>query len=239
MVSTVSRTRTWPSSRIPRASWPSSATWPRTRTSRTWPTTPSRTRRPAHLRGVGDRATFEHIEPERVGNTPQHPDLRAGRQGYIRRRAKELGYSVDRERGLWTAYCAGSRNASTAATTTSSRRLLRTAASQRTGHDPALLPPGELPSHRGEARERRVTTEATIKVHVNGDRIIQTPRATGLSTLWTRRCGWQSSANTPASARSTWRTTACASWTRTGVRPRSLACCWTPRTAARPGAVWA
>jgi 2-isopropylmalate synthase len=134
-----------------------------------------------HISAVSaDRATFEHIEPERVGNTPHILVSELAGKGTIRRRAKELGYSIERERGLVDRVLRRlkereHRGYHYEAADASFELLLR----NELGMTPRFF---RLESFRIIVEKREngaVTTEATIKVHVNGDRLIQTAEGNG------------------------------------------------------------
>ncbi|NLT34360.1 MAG: citramalate synthase [Gaiellales bacterium] len=127
-----------------------------------------------------DRSTFEHIRPEQVGNTPRILLSELSGRGAIRQRARELGYSLDEQRRL------------------EERILRRLKKMEHKGYhyeaaDASfeLLMRDELGVRREfftlesfrlivEKREHgEVTTEATIKIHINGERIIQTAEGNG------------------------------------------------------------
>jgi 2-isopropylmalate synthase len=127
-----------------------------------------------------DRSTFEHIRPELVGNTPHILVSELAGKGTIRQRARELGFTLDDERRL------------------EDRILRRVKKMEHQGYhyeaaDASfeLLMRAELgipteffklESFRIIVEKREngaVMTEATIKLHINGDRIIQTAEGNG------------------------------------------------------------
>lgn len=127
-----------------------------------------------------DRTTFEHIQPELVGNTPHILVSELAGKGTIRQRARELGYSLDEQRKL------------------EDRILRRVKKMEHKGYhyeaaDASfeLLMRDELGMRREfftlesfriiveKRADGEVTTEATIKVHINGDRIISTAEGNG------------------------------------------------------------
>lgn len=127
-----------------------------------------------------DRSTFEHIRPELVGNTYHILVSELAGKGTIRQRARELGYSLDDQRKL------------------EERILRRVKRMEHKGYhyeaaDASfeLLMRDELGLRREfftlesfriivEKREDgAVTTEATIKLYVDGQRIISTAEGNG------------------------------------------------------------
>jgi len=134
-----------------------------------------------HVAGVAvDPRTFEHVLPERVGNVPHILVSELSGKGTIRQRVEELGYTLDDEGEL------------------AERVLRRLKQKEHEGYHyeaadasfellllDELGRPAEffrLESFRIIVEKRAdgaVMTEATIKVHVNGDRIIQTAEGNG------------------------------------------------------------
>ena len=127
-----------------------------------------------------DHSTFEHVRPELVGNTPHILVSELAGKGTIRQRARELGYSLDDQRML-------------------EERILRHL--KRMEHHGyqyeaadasfELLMRDELGLRRqffalesfriivDKREDGAVVTEATIKVRINGDRIISTAEGNG------------------------------------------------------------
>ncbi|MCJ7796711.1 MAG: citramalate synthase, partial [Thermoleophilia bacterium] len=134
-----------------------------------------------HAAGVAvDPRTFEHIVPESVGNVPHILVSELSGKGTIRQRMEELGYAPEGEGEL------------------AERVLRRLKQKEHEGYHyeaadasfellllDELGRPAEffrLESFRIIVEKRAdgaVMTEATIKVHVNGDRIIQTAEGNG------------------------------------------------------------
>ncbi len=134
-----------------------------------------------HVAGVAvDPRTFEHIVPERVGNVPHILVSELSGKGTIRQRMEELGYAPGEEGAV------------------AERVLRRLKQKEHEGYHyeaadasfellllDELGRPAEffrLESFRIIVEKRAdgaVMTEATIKVHVNGDRIIQTAEGNG------------------------------------------------------------
>jgi 2-isopropylmalate synthase len=134
-----------------------------------------------HISAVSeDPRTFEHIDATRVGNVPHILVSELAGKGTIRRRAKELGYSLDRERGLVDRVLRRlkereHRGYQYEAADASFELLLR----NELGMAPRYF---RLESFRIIVEKREngaTTTEATIKVHVNGERLIQTAEGNG------------------------------------------------------------
>ena len=134
-----------------------------------------------HVAGVAvDPRTFEHVVPERVGNVPHILVSELSGKGTIRQRVEELGYAPEAEGEL------------------AERVLRRLKQKEHEGYHyeaadasfellllDELGRPAEffrLESFRIIVEKRAdgaVMTEATIKVHVNGERVIQTAEGNG------------------------------------------------------------
>lgn len=127
-----------------------------------------------------DRTTFEHIQPELVGNTPHILVSELAGKGTIRQRARELGYSLDRQRALEDGILhrvkeMEHRGYHYEAADASFELLMRDELGMRSEFF-------ALESFRiiVEKRENgEVMTEATIKVRINGERIISTAEGNG------------------------------------------------------------
>ncbi|GAB4262917.1 MAG: citramalate synthase [Thermoleophilia bacterium] len=134
-----------------------------------------------HIAGIlADPRTFEHIRPEQVGNTPHVLVSELSGKGTVRRRLEELGFPVDREEELVETLLRRLKQKEhegyhyEAADASLELLLLNEA-----GRPVEFF---RLESFRIIVEKRAdgaVMTEATIKVHVNGDRIIQTAEGNG------------------------------------------------------------
>lgn len=127
-----------------------------------------------------DRTTFEHIRPELVGNTPRILVSELAGKGTIRQRAAELGYSLDQQRTLEESILRRVKEKEHhgyhfEAADASFELLMRDELGMRSEFF-------TLESFRiiVEKRENgEVMTEATIKVRINGERIISTAEGNG------------------------------------------------------------
>jgi len=134
-----------------------------------------------HIAGImADARTFEHIRPAMVGNEPHILVSELSGKGTIRQRAQKLGYTMDREKELVDRILAKVKEKEHEgyhyeAADASFELLMR----DELGGAPCFF---RLESFRIIVEKRedgKVMTEATIKVHVNGDRLIQTAEGNG------------------------------------------------------------
>ena len=134
-----------------------------------------------HIAGVmADPRTFEHIRPEQVGNTQHILVSELSGRGTVRRRLQELGAGAEGESGLVESLLRRLKQKEhegyhyEAADASLELLLL-----SELGRPVEFF---RLESFRIIVEKRAdgaVMTEATIKVHVNGDRIIQTAEGNG------------------------------------------------------------
>lgn len=134
-----------------------------------------------HIAGImADARTFEHIRPELVGNVPHILVSELSGKGTIRKRAKELGLRLEQEKELVERVLKRLKEKEHEgyhyeAADASFELLLRSELDQT----PEFF---RLESFRIIVEKREdgaVTTEATIKVHVNDERLIQTAEGNG------------------------------------------------------------
>lgn len=127
-----------------------------------------------------DPRTFEHIEPSTVGNDPHILVSELSGKGTVRRRLQELGYGSEEQseaagRILEVLKSKEHQGYQYEAADASFELLLRS----ELGLERHFF---RLESFRIIVEKREdgsVMTEATLKVHINGDRIIQTAEGNG------------------------------------------------------------
>jgi 2-isopropylmalate synthase len=134
-----------------------------------------------HVAGVvADSRTFEHIRPAQVGNVPHILVSELSGKGTIRKRAQELGYAVAHQKELTDRVLRRIKEKEHEgyhfeAADASFELLLRT----ELGLQVEFF---HLESFRIIVEKRedgKVMTEATLKVHINGDRVITTAEGNG------------------------------------------------------------
>jgi 2-isopropylmalate synthase len=135
-----------------------------------------------HIAAIqADARTFEHIRPEAVGNVPHILVSELSGKGTIRSRAQEMGYRLEQEKELVERVLQRLKEKEHEgyhyeAADASFELLLRRELDQDT---PIFF---RLESFRIIVEKREdgeVSTEATIKVHVDGDRLINTAEGNG------------------------------------------------------------
>jgi len=127
-----------------------------------------------------DPSTFEHINPSLVGNTPHVLVSELAGRATIEQRARELGYPLKEEEKLADRVLSRVKEQEYAgyhyeAADASFELLLRTEMGLK-------VEPFRLEAFRiiVEKREDGATvSEATVKVHVNGDRFVETAEGNG------------------------------------------------------------
>ena len=216
---TCCRTGAWPRCSGSRTRSPSSPTSPPTPTSPT--SAPSAFAHKAGLhasaRSRSSPELYNHLDPARGRQRHAHPGHRDGRPGVGRAegararastwpaRPDVVGRVVDRVKEL-----RGRR-----LVVRGRRRLLRAAAARRAARRArAAVRAGVLPGDRRALRGTAlVVSEATVKVHVGGERVIATAEGNGPVNALDRALRQALVAGVPAARRaSSWPTTRCASW---------------------------
>ena len=124
--------------------------------------------------------TFEHVDPERVGNEQRIWSASCPARAPSVRKAQELGLQLEGDDRGSQGCSRASRRASTRATTMRppTRRSTCCCAEELAPHDPFF----RLESFRVIVEKREdghAVVEATIKVHVGGERIISTAEGNG------------------------------------------------------------
>ena len=147
------------------------------------------------------RSTFEHIDPALVGNEQRvlvSRARRARRRACARRRARARARGRRRARGARAASDVKElehEGYQFEAADGSFELLLRARARRRTSRSSSSR---AAASSSRSAQDGKVETEATIKLHVGGERYHRAPpRATARSTRSTRRCARRSRASHP------------------------------------------
>ena len=134
-----------------------------------------------HVAGVqADARTFEHIDPELVGNSREVLISELSGQGLRCSSRAERRRDRARRRRRARARSSGSRSASTAATTTRrpTPRSSCCCAARRASYEPLF----RLEGFRVITEKRadgKVETEATIKIWVDGERYVRTAEGNG------------------------------------------------------------
>ena len=181
----------------------------RSRGSRTSVRARSRTRRGLHASAIKvDPDLYQHIDPTAVGN-----DMRmlisdmAGRAS-IELKGRELGFDLaGQARAARPGHRPGQgrRGAAATPTTRPTRRsscccARRSTASARSSSASSRW--RAIVERRPATAARRRRAEATVKLHVGGERVVSDrARATARSTRSTTRCARRSPASTPRSSR--------------------------------------
>ena len=125
--------------------------------------------------------TFEHVDPAAVGNEQRILIVRALRQGRrAAQGARDRPRARGRRRARRDACSSGSRTASTAATTTRPPTPPSTCCCARSWRRTSRCSASRASACIVEKREDgKAVVEATIKVHVGGERIISTAEGNG------------------------------------------------------------
>jgi 2-isopropylmalate synthase len=194
-----------------------------------------------------DPDLYQHTDPAVVGNDMRVLVSELAGRASVELKARALDIAVDREtvgRVIDRVKRMEAEGYSFEAAEASFELLLR---EEVDGARPRFF---ELESYR-VITENRVSgrdgaptagqvhvSEATVKLHVKGERVVATERATARSTRSTWPCGRHSSARTRSWRRSSsWTTRSASSKAPTAPAP-SPACSSAPRTARRSGTPW-
>ena len=189
-----------------------------------------------HVAGVNaDPATFEHLDPEVVGNRREVLISELSGKGTVHARARDAGIELDDDdagRVIERVKELEHRGYHFEAADGSFELLLR----KETGDYEPLF---RLESWRAIVEKRadgRVETEATIKIWVDGERYVRTAEGNGPVNALDRALRDALGEIHPHLRTSSWSTSRCGSSTRPRAPARSRACCSMPPTVTRCGA---